>query len=451
MIKIELPEKVKFIIDTIENAGFEAFAVGGCVRDSILKRAPADWDITTSARPEQIKALFRRTIDTGIEHGTVTVMLKNEGFEVTTYRIDGEYEDSRHPKEVTFTPVLREDLARRDFTINALAYNDRVGIVDEFDGLGDLEKGIVRAVGVAEERFGEDALRILRAFRFAAQLDFEVEEKTAAAAASLAQTLEKISAERINTELTKLLASDHPDDILKLYEAGITKVILPEFDECMATEQNTPHHCYNVGLHTAKALANFRSDMASSKNELRVMRFALLLHDFGKPSAKTTDENGRDHFKGHALYSEKLAVKILRRLKSDNNTIDTVKRLVKYHDYRPECTEKSIRRAINKAGVDIFPMLIPMQHADISAQSDYKRDEKLERLDCMANIYRGIIERKECVTLKDLAVNGNDLIKAGMKPGREIGETLSWMLDRVLEEPSCNTKEILMGMLQEKI
>ena len=449
MIKIELPEKVKFIIDTIENAGFEAFAVGGCVRDSILKRDPADWDITTSAKPLEVKKLFRRTIDTGIQHGTVTVMLKNEGFEVTTYRIDGEYEDSRHPKEVIFTPVLREDLARRDFTINALAYNDRVGVVDEFDGLGDLEKGIVRAVGVAEERFGEDALRILRAFRFAAQLDFTVEEKTRIAAAALAPTLVNISAERINTELTKLLVSEHPDDVLKLYEAGITKIILPEFDRCMETEQNTPHHLYNVGVHTAKALANFKSDMAASKAELRIMRFALLLHDFGKPDAKFTDENGRDHFKGHADYSEKIAVKILRRLKSDNNTIDMVKKLVKYHDYRPECTSRAVRRAINKVGKDIFPLMIKMQRADIGAQSDYKLEGKLERLDCMDELYRGIIEREECVSLKDLAINGNDLIAMGMKPGREIGDTLSRMLDRVLEEPSCNTKEILMGMVRE--
>ena len=239
---ISLPEKVENIISTIEANGFEAYAVGGCVRDSILGRIPDDWDITTSASPQQVKALFRHTIDTGIQHGTVTVMLRREGFEVTTYRIDGEYEDSRHPKEVTFTSNLREDLKRRDFTINAMAYNNRTGLVDAFGGLEDMERKLIRCVGESQERFEEDALRMMRAVRFSAQLGYAIEEGTEQAIQKMAGNLGHISAERIQTELVKLLVSPHPDYLRICYETGITKVILPEFDRCMETAQNHPHH-----------------------------------------------------------------------------------------------------------------------------------------------------------------------------------------------------------------
>ena len=254
MIQIQIPEKAKYIIETIQNAGFEAYVVGGCVRDSILGRCPEDWDITTSARPEQVKALFRRTIDTGIQHGTVTVMLDKEGFEVTTYRVDGKYEDSRHPKEVTFTPNLEEDLKRRDFTINAMAYNETEGLIDIFGGLQDIEAKMIRCVGDPEERFGEDALRIMRAIRFSAQLGYEIHEDTEAAIRKLAPTLQKISAERIQVELTKLLISPHPDTLRDAYDMGVTKVILPEFDAMMETPQKHKHHKYNVGEHTLHAL-----------------------------------------------------------------------------------------------------------------------------------------------------------------------------------------------------
>ena len=241
-IKIEMPQAVKEIIERLESAGYEAFAVGGCVRDAVLGRVPADWDITTSAMPEEVKGLFSRTIDTGIQHGTVTVMKDHVGYEVTTYRIDGEYEDARHPKEVSFTSNLVEDLKRRDFTINAMAYNDRVGIVDEFDGIEDLEKGIIRCVGEAKDRFGEDALRMLRAVRFSAQLGFKIDETTKEAINELAPNLEKISAERIQAELVKLLVSDHPEYLRAAYETGITAVVLPEFDDIMKQEQNDAFH-----------------------------------------------------------------------------------------------------------------------------------------------------------------------------------------------------------------
>lgn len=257
---IQLPEDVRFIIHTLQDAGHEAYAVGGCVRDSLLSRTPDDWDITTSARPEETKKLFRRTIDTGIQHGTVTVMLKKNGYEVTTYRVDGEYEDGRHPKEVIFTANLIEDLKRRDFTINAMAYNEESGLVDAFTGKKDLEEGIIRCVGDADERFTEDALRIMRAVRFSAQLGFSMEDKTKAAIRGHAENLRKVSAERIQTELTKLVTSPHPEYLRSAWETGITAVFLPEFDRLMRTPQNNPHHCLNVGEHTLRAMQAVRPD-----------------------------------------------------------------------------------------------------------------------------------------------------------------------------------------------
>ena len=287
-MKINLPEKVRQIIKILTDHGYEAYAVGGCVRDSILGRAPQDWDITTSATPQQVKELFFHTIDTGIQHGTVTVMMHHEGFEVTTYRIDGEYTDARHPKEVQFTASLLEDLKRRDFTINAMAYNEKEGLVDAFDGVGDFRRGVIRCVGEAKERFSEDALRMLRAVRFAAQLGFTIETETIAAMELLAGNIAKVSAERIQVELVKLLVSDHPEKLLTAYETGLTAVFLPEFDRMMETGQNNPHHCYTVGEHTIQAVKNVPSD--------KVLRLTMLLHDVAKPACKVTDEQGIDHF-----------------------------------------------------------------------------------------------------------------------------------------------------------
>ena len=312
-MRIQLPVKVDNIIKTLEAAGYEAFAVGGCIRDSVLGRTPQDWDITTSAKPQDVKRLFSHTIDTGIQHGTVTVMLEHEGFEVTTYRIDGEYEDARHPKEVTYTVNLLEDLKRRDFTINAMAYNESRGLVDAFDGMGDLQKKVIRCVGNPKERFTEDALRMLRALRFAAQLGFEVEEQTFAAIRELAQTIEKISAERIQTELVKLLTSDHPELIREVYTSGISDVILPEFSVLMQTEQNNPHHCYTVGEHTIHVVQQVENQ--------KVLRLAALFHDIAKPVCKTTDETGVDHFYGHPKEGAKMAHRIFRRLKFDVDTM----------------------------------------------------------------------------------------------------------------------------------
>ena len=434
-MKIQLPEKVKVMIQTLEAAGYEAYAVGGCVRDSVLGRIPADWDITTSALPEQVKELFHRTIDTGIEHGTVTVMMDKEGFEVTTYRVDGEYRDHRHPEQVNFTGELKEDLRRRDFTINAMAYNDRCGMVDAFGGIEDLKHGVIRCVGVARERFEEDALRILRAVRFAAQLGFEIEKETADAARALAGNLKDISAERIQTELVKLLVSPHPEMLRTAYELGITRVVLPEFDVMMETPQHHPHHMYSVGEHTLKAL--------EFTDPEKVLRLSVLFHDFGKPQTRTTAD-GVDHFHGHAKISAQETVRIMRRLKFDNATMDQVKRIVLYHDVRPQPDERQIRRLLHRAGEDIFPGLFQVMGADILAQSEYRKIEKLVNLERVHQVYDEILKRKDCISLKNLQVTGKDLIAAGMEPGKKIGEILNQMLEDVLETPEHNEREYLL-------
>ena len=441
VVKIQLPEKVNQIICTLQEHGYEAYAVGGCVRDSILGRIPDDWDITTSATPLETKALFARTFDTGIEHGTITVLLDKDAFEVTTYRVDGEYEDSRHPKEVTFTRSLKEDLLRRDFTINAMAYNESEGLIDIFGGIEDLNNKTIRCVGNARARFGEDALRILRAVRFAAQLGFDIEEETRDGIRELAPTLANISAERIQVELIKMLVSPNPDLMRTAYELGITKVILPEFDAMMETTQETPHHMYSVGEHTLRAIEAVPAD--------KVLRLAMLFHDIAKPLMKTVDENGCAHFKMHDLKGADMTKAILRRLKFDNDTLNKVVKLVRYHDYRISADPRSVRRAMNKVGEDLFPLYHEVRQADTLAQSIYLREEKLQNLAEVWGTYEEILEKKECVSLKTMAISGSDLIANGMEPGKEIGRVLNALLELVIENPEYNTKETLLKLKDE--
>lgn len=436
-MKVQLPENVKKIIGILETNGYEAYAVGGCVRDTLLLRVPGDWDVTTSAKPEEVKALFSHTIDTGIQHGTVTVMMGKEGYEVTTYRIDGEYEDARHPKEVTFTSNLIEDLKRRDFTINAMAYNDSVGIVDEFDGIADLENKVIRCVGNPRERFSEDALRMLRAVRFAAQLGFTIEEDTKAAIKELAPTLAKVSKERIAVELIKILVSDHPEEMRIAYELGLTKVFIPEFDVAMETIQNNHHHKYTVGEHSIVAMQNIRAD----KN----LRLIMLLHDLAKPVVLTTDDAGYDHFVGHTQAGADMARGILKRLKFDNATIDFVYRMIKHHDDRPPMDNKAlVRRRISQIGLENMPMMIEIKRADILGQSEHQFDSKMGYVDELEMAYKEVIEKNYCVNKKDLSVNGSDLIAMGMKPGEEIGVVLDLLFDIVLNDPRLNDREKLL-------
>lgn len=458
-MEIEIPTGAAYILQQLNKHGYEAYIVGGCVRDSLLGKQPNDWDITTSAKPKEVKAIFHRTIDTGIQHGTVTVLVDREilddgsgspashtdyAFEVTTYRVDGVYTDHRRPESVCFTASLEEDLKRRDFTINAMAYNPEQGVIDIFGGQEDLEKGIIRCVGEASERFDEDALRILRAVRFAAQLDFVIEDQTREAMRDQAKFLKDISAERICTELTKMIVSKHPERLEEAYELGLTNIFLPEFDRMMQTPQNNPYHLYDVGRHTLQVM---RAVSATP-----VLRYAALLHDVGKPECKTTDETGVDHFYGHQELSAKMARTILRRLKLDNDTIDQVCRLVRNHDYGLSGDGpgmKSFRRFVAQLGAEHFADFLEIRKGDMAGQSAYHLEQRRQVIAHMEAMYAEIIEHKQCLKLSELEISGKDLIAIGVKPGPDMGRILKALLDRVLEEPELNTREQLLAIVKE--
>ncbi|MBQ3225653.1 MAG: CCA tRNA nucleotidyltransferase [Clostridia bacterium] len=440
-MRILLPEKVRFVLDTLTAAGYTAYAVGGCVRDSILGRTPGDWDITTSALPKQIKSVFPKTIDTGLAHGTVTVREGGESFEVTTYRIDGEYHDSRHPDSVTFTDNITEDLARRDFTINAMAYNEAAGLIDPFGGEADLKKGVIRCVGEPEKRFSEDALRMLRAVRFAAQLGFHVLPETAKAMEQAKEGICSVSAERIRDELSKtVLAEDCEQAFRILYGTGILDLILPELAELFRTSQNIKYHLYDVGTHTLLVTNHVPKTPA--------LRFAALFHDLGKPEKRTVDEHFITHFKGHADVSLRLVENILKRLKFDNKTADKIKRLVKYHDREIVLTKKAVKRAVLDVGEDIFLDLLDLKRGDCMGQNPLHTSYRLALYDEIEQIYRECKADEEAFSLSDLALGGNDLIALGYQ-GKAIGILLSRLLDRVLEFPEENEKEALLKILEK--
>lgn len=404
-MKIRMPAGARAVISSLQARGYEAYAVGGCVRDSVLSRVPDDWDITTSASPSEVKAVFARTVDTGLQHGTVTVLMGKEQYEVTTYRIDGEYEDGRHPKEVIFTASLEEDLKRRDFTINAMAYNDEEGLVDLFGGMDDLQRKVVRCVGDPMERFQEDALRILRAVRFSAQLGFRIHSDTAAAVLRLAPTLSRISAERIAAELTKLLTSPRPEYLKAAYELGITSVVMPEFDRMMKE---------GSGEAALEAAKRARSD--------RALRFAEVLLPIGEQNAGA----------------------LLRRLKLDNDTIRTVTRLIRHMPMRLEAEPAAVRRAVHEVGEDIFPMLLEAQRAASDRQA-------LENLGKTQECWSEICRQGQCVSLKTLAITGRDLIRLGCRPGPGLGELLEAALHEVLDDPQKNTKEYLEAFAKARL
>ena len=441
-MNINIPENVGYILNTLHNAGYEAYIVGGSVRDALLNKAPKDWDITTNAEPYEVKSLFNKTFDTGLKHGTVTVRYNHESYEVTTYRVDGIYENHRRPKEVTFTKNLKEDLLRRDFTINAMAYNEEEGLVDIYGGLLDLKNRVIRAVGDAKTRFDEDALRILRAMRFAAQLSFDIEDETLRAMKDKAYLLNDISAERIREELTKLLISDNPELLATVgYKLGITGIVLPEFDRMLETTQENPHHCYDVGTHSLVAVKNIEADAA--------LRWIMLLHDVGKPAVKTMGDDGTCHFYRHAEVGTDIAVDVLRRLRFDNDTIKKAKTLIYYHDYNwgNTVSDRVIRRAASRVGKDNMLDLFKVHKADVLAQSDFLRAEKLSLLEGISKRYEELIKEGQAMSLKELAINGSDLIELGFKPGPEIGEALNSLFEDVLNKPELNTRETLLSML----
>ena len=456
-MNIQVPEKVNTIIETLLQHGFEAYAVGGCVRDSLLNREADDWDITTSASPYEVKELFRRTIDTGIQHGTVTVMLDKDGFEVTTYRIDGEYEDGRHPKEVLFTKNLEEDLKRRDFTINAMAYNEQTGMVDIFGGVKDLENKIICCVGVAGDRFDEDALRIMRAFRFSAQLGFSIEENTRAAAAERAQNLRKISAERVRVELTKLLLSAHPDRLLWMQKNGVTKIVLPEFDAMLTRKLREHNYEYNIGEYTVRVIEQVGTEGTWNKKELQMLRFAALLHAVAKSEVQVTDDQGEQRFSKYREIGAKKAKEVMRRLKFDNETTDMVARLVASHDDMMEIFDSKeenlavMRHKMHQLGPDMMELLFELQRAQIAAGNPDTAEAKLSVLAEIKKLHKEVVANGDCVSLKQLAVNGKDIIELGVMPGKQLGEMLEQLLQKVLDNPTLNQKEILLSLAKEYI
>lgn len=400
MIAINMPKHVKYIINTLEKNGYEAYAVGGCVRDAIIGKEPNDWDITTNATPMQVKKLFKHTIDTGIQHGTVTIMIDKVGYEVTTYRIDGKYADGRHPDKVEFTVSLKEDLKRRDFTINAMAYNDTKGIIDLFGGIEDLKEGIVKCVGNPYNRFDEDALRILRAFRFAAVLNFEVEEKTKKAAGDLAENLNKISKERIRTELDKLIMSDTPEKLMEARKCGLLKYILSEVED-------------DINIELVKAMP---------KNNY--MKWAALLYH----------------------REEEEVSKILKKLKFDNKTVNICKRIVGYSKDFRNIYKENVRVAAHEVGVDIFDKFLEFSKVCINLQ-DWKGGEYPDNSDYINNIeylYKKVIDDGDCLSLKELAVKGGDLMEIGVPKGAKLGEILNILLYKVLDNPKYNNREKLL-------
>lgn len=442
-MRIELPSDVEVLLKMLHNKGFEAYVVGGCVRDSLLGRTPNDWDVCTNAKPDEILDVFSgfKVIPTGLKHGTITVMINNSPYEITTFRVDGEYSDNRRPDSVEFTDSLKEDLSRRDFTINSMAYSHKEGLVDPFNGQKDLEKMTIRCVGDAYERLeNEDRLRKLRAVRFASQLGFHIHPYTYSTIKN-SPYLNGVSIERIQCEFNKILLSKRTRyGINLLYELKLLDEFLPELCDCMTTKQNNPYHIYPVGLHSLIACGHI------GIQDKLYLKLAVLLHDIGKPLCKTTDGDGVDHFYEHGVISAEMAVDILKRLKYDNDTIDKVKTLVLYHDADIHSNVKSIKRWLNKIGEDAMRDLLKIREADIFAQNPEYYFERYEYIMRINNILDDIVKNQDCFSRKDLTINGYDLMKIGIPEGREIGNVLDILLDMVIENPELNTNDRLMNI-----
>ena len=434
------------IIGELEKHGHEAYLVGGCVRDLCLGRTPQDWDIATSALPEYVQQIFPRTVATGLRHGTVTVLLESaqglKHYEVTTYRMDGEYLDGRRPVQVTFGVSLEEDLRRRDFTINAMAFNPRTGLKDFFGGREDLHDKLIRAVGDPEQRFAEDALRMLRAVRFASQLGYDIARGTEQAIVVKSHLLARISKERIRDELMKILLSVHPAKIRDLSRLGLMKYIIPELELGIGFEQQNRHHDKTVYDHTIVVIENTPPDPA--------LRLAALFHDIGKPVSFSMDKHGEGHFYGHQMVGEKMTRVIMVLLKFVRSTIHKVCILVRYHMTRFErLNEKGVKKLINRVGRENLNQLFILQIADILGSRSPQDEDFRGIMDLQLKIEK-ILNEKQPLTVKDLAINGDELIALGMKPGVKLGQTLKWLLEKVWEDPSLNTKEKLIQEVKKR-
>lgn len=435
----DIPFGVRRILEILEHADYEAYIVGGCVRDKLLGKEPHDWDICTSASPELVQALMTgyriKTIETGLKHGTITARLDDENYEITTFRIDGEYSDNRRPDSVEFTDDIVADLARRDFTINAMAGDIAGDLIDPFNGEDDLRLGLIRCVRDPDARFKEDGLRIMRALRFASTYGFRIEENTAAAIHRNKDLLKNISAERIRSELCKLLVGEGALDILLEYK-DVIAVIIPELEPCIGFNQNNPYHKYDVYDHIVYAVYNYRGTDISIK-------MALLLHDIGKPECYTEDHNG-GHFHGHSVPSMRIAKDVMSRLKFDNKTRDEVIDLVLYHDSDIYPGGRSVKRWLNKIGPEMLNKLIYVKIADICAHSENNQRERLDRILCVKLIAKGLLAEKQCFTIHDLAVNGHDILSLGVETGPIVGKVLNHLLELLLDGDIDNDRDELI-------
>lgn len=440
---LNMPNIVVKIIETIEKEGFSAYAIGGCVRDYILGNIPHDWDIATSALPHHIKSIFKHTYDTGIKHGTVTVIEHGEKFEITTFRKETKYSDYRRPADVKFCDNLYEDTQRRDFTINSIAWHPQKGIIDYHDGIGDIQKKIIRAIGEPEKRFEEDALRMLRAIRFCAKLNFAIEQNTLNSIKECCHLIQYVSSERIRDELSGIIMSDNPLKFILLRDTNLLQYIMPEFEICFHTEQRHPYHIYNVASHILHSVANIEKDL--------ILRWTMLFHDIGKPLSKSTDEDGVDHFYGHCEESVRLADNIMKRLKFDNHSRQFIIELIKLHDIKIIPDEKFIRKMLCRKGEKLFEMMLKVQEADSRAQNLQLSINNVYNLAKAKEIAERLLCERKCFTLKDLKISGKDLIEIGFEQGPKIGKTLNYLLDVVINEPEKNDRDILIELAREKL
>lgn len=437
MYKINIPSGAAQILSMLKRHGFDGYVVGGCTRDSLLGLQPKDWDICTSALPEQVEEIFKgnRIIETGLKHGTVTIVMDDGQYEVTTFRTDGVYSDCRRPDNVTFVRNVEDDLARRDFTINALAYN-RDHLIDLYGGLHHLEQGIISCVGNADDRFNEDALRIMRALRFASVYGFTISAETSRAIHKNAHLLNNIAVERINVELCKLLCGKGALQILLDYNDVITTVI-PEFKSCVGFDQNNRYHQYTVYDHIAHAVDNYKGvDLT--------VKLALFFHDIGKPTCYTEDENG-GHFHGHGVPSKDITERVLQRLRFDNKTQKDVTELVLYHDSVIEPTLKTVKRWLNKIGEEQLSRLLDIRMADILAHAEGTQESRIERCVAVRELMSSIIAEKQCFSIKDLAINGTDILELGVPQGKLVGQILNHILDKVVGGELDNNSDTLIN------
>lgn len=443
-MKLILPENVLLIISKLELYGFECYAVGGCVRDMLLGIKPKDFDLTTNAKPEQIVDIFKdyKIIDTGIKHGTVAVIIDKEIYEITTYRIDGDYEDNRHPVNVAFTTSLKEDLSRRDFTVNAMAYNPVSGIVDYFNGTEDLKYRAIRCVGDADKRFKEDALRMLRALRFASTYNFSVEFNTYNAIAKNKELLNNISKERISSELTKILCGASCDYILRMFK-DVFAIVIPEISAMFNFYQNNPCQNKTLWKHTVYSVKNIDNEP--------VLRMTMLLHDIGKPISEKIDEKGISRYNGHNKISAGIAKQILERLRYSNDFTENVVSLISLHNINIKADRIIIKKILKNIGKEKFSMLLKVQMADTLAQSDFDKSKKVNNLIQVENIFNEILYNNECYNLKSLDIKGTDIMDCGISKGKIIGDTLNLLLNKVIEGTLENQKDKLLTYVKLNI